>query len=294
MLRKPLKIINIISLTMIILFGFQISLYQNSQFNKMNISNIRCSENNSYHKETWEAVFNTSGDDWAYNLAFDSHNSIYLVGYTENAGVFNILTLKFSPDGIEQWGRSWNSFNNDYGIGIVIDSADNIYVVGIVETHDENMGNIYLLKYNIYGDLLTSKVLNSDGDKLPSNIAIDSLNNIYITGYRIISESEKDIFLLKYNNFGDLQWEKYWDRNNIDIGYDIAIDPSNNIYITGSSINLSSESSKICLIKYSSQGIQLWNKTWSKLGKNRGQGIVIDSKDNIYVFKEFVKIFYPF
>jgi len=283
MSRKTSGIIKITFITIIIVLCFQMNFFTNLQLDNIkniNISNIGITLSN---KDYWKFIYNSSVDNRAYDLAFDSNNNIYLVGQTDNEGICNTLTLKFNPNGDHQWGKTWDSLKDDCGIGIVIDPSDNIYVVGFADSKDDYTEDIYLLKYNSDGDLIRHKILCSVDGMIPSNIAMDSLNNIYITGYREISASEAAIFLLKYDNSGSLQWQRYWHESNIDIGYDIAIDSSDNIYITGTSMNLSSERAGICLIKYSDQGAQLWNKTWQGSEINYGNGIALDSEDNVYV-----------
>ena len=82
----------------------------------------------------------------------------------------------------------------------------------------------------------------SSGD-FPSNVVVDSLGNAYITGdFRntvnfgggnITSAGDNDIFVAKLDSTGSVVWVKTYGDSSFDRGIDIAIDSSDNIYITG-------------------------------------------------------------
>jgi uncharacterized delta-60 repeat protein len=113
-------------------------------------------------------------------------------------------------------------------------------------------------------------------------IAIDSFDYIYTVGSVWNIEIENyDIALVKFNNSGDVEWERIILSSSQDLGQDIAIDSSNNIYIVGDT----GPYGDIIILKYNNSGTQLWNTTWD-LGysdHNYGYGIKVDKFDDIYV-----------
>ena len=113
--------------------------------------------------------------------------------------------------------------------------------------------------------------MNSFDDR-GNGIAIDSSNNIYITGYskgdldNNTNSGRSDAFLMKFDSGGSKQWTKLIGTSSDDIANDIIIDSSNNIYITGYSNghldnHTNTGNSDIFISKYNSTG----NKQWSKL-----------------------------
>lgn len=115
------------------------------------------------------------------------------------------------------------------------------------------------------------------------DMAIDSQDNIYLYGYTILEEYSTEMCLLKYNNSGNLQWMQTWKNPRSYWGSPIAIDSSDNVYITGNIFNPISDSIDISLMKFNSNGTLLLNRTWGREFEDGGICIALDPSNNIYI-----------
>lgn len=79
------------------------------------------------------------------------------------------------------------------------------------------------------------------------------------------------------------EWYRIWGGNEGERGYALACDYSGNIFVTGSTSSFGAGKGDICLVKYDSSGVQQWNRTWGGSSIDIGQGIAVDSSDNIYI-----------
>ena len=112
----------------------------------------------------------------------------------------------------------------------------------------------------------------------------DSLGNIYITGQtNFTSPADWDMYLVKFNSSGHLQWNQTWGGNEFEKFYEIGFDSFNNIYLGGSIENVGPPNSRFLLVKFNSLGQYQWNQTWSRSFLDRGHGMAVDSSDNIYL-----------
>jgi hypothetical protein len=70
-----------------------------------------------------------------------------------------------------------------------------------------------------------------------------------------------------------------------DIGRGIAVDSSGNVYVTGESLQGTSDQTACQIIKYDSSGTLQWQRLIERTngGTNRGYGIKTDSSNNYYV-----------
>lgn len=234
-------------------------------------------KHNSEGTLLWNRTWGGLGSDIATGVAVDSVNNVYITGSTWNGS----FLVKYSSTGVFQWNRTVGSVDDFIiNMALEVDSSNNIYVAAIRKKAGETIGNdAFLMKYNSVGDQLWNRTWSGAENDNPNGITTDLSGNIYVTGPTQSWTDGLAIFLLKYNNMGVLQWNISWGgiSTNSDWSYDTEIDSSGNIYVIGEEFI---SQMNWLLVRFNSSGTPLWNKTW---GLGRGQGIVLDSADNIYL-----------
>ncbi|MDQ3193396.1 MAG: T9SS type A sorting domain-containing protein, partial [Bacteroidota bacterium] len=96
-----------------------------------------------------------------------------------------------------------------------------------------------------------------------------------------------NIVTFKYNSVGARLWKKSYTGISGEY-YDevtgIAIDPANNIYLTGSSVRTTGQEDFLT-IKYDASGNQLWDRFYNGTGNDGdyAKGIAVDAGGNAYV-----------
>lgn len=187
--------------------------------------------------ETFIVDISNGASTFSGDIAVDSLNNIYIVGTNESFDKEDIILLKYNANLNYQWHKIWNNpLGNtevEWGRSIAIDTKDKIYVTGFVMNETTLDTDVVLIKFNSSGDVLWNKTWDNcgkwdDGE----DIAIDSSDNIYITGWETNASDIKNALLLKYDLNGNLKWTKTWGGNNDDYGNGISV-RSSNIVITG-------------------------------------------------------------
>jgi hypothetical protein len=138
-----------------------------------------------------------------------------------------------------------------------------------------------------------------------AGVAIDSSDNIYITGTsqganvfgkNATSGTTDDIFVAKLNSSGVVQWVYAAGGTGRDRGRKIALDSSGNIYVTGyywSTVdfgggNVTSNGNwDAFLLKLNSSGTFQWVKSYGYNYNDLGRDVAIDSNDNIYMLGNY-------
>jgi Beta-propeller repeat len=126
---------------------------------------------------------------------------------------------------------------------------------------------------------------------------IDSSGNVYVTGFTYgafagnTSAGNADVFIAKYNSSGTELWVKQFGTNQDEEGKGIAVDSSGNVYVTGYTYgafagNTSAGVTDVFIAKYNSSGTELWVKQFGTGTFEYGNGIAVDSSDNVYVIGE--------
>ena len=129
---------------------------------------------------------------------------------------------------------------------------------------------------------------NGSGNSNDESAAIiyDGHGNVIITGRAISTGNNNDFYTVKYNSSGVQQWAVTYNgtANNYDAASGLAADNSGNVYVTGQSLN-SSSNYDIALIKYNSAGVQQWVRIWNGTGDRDDipNAITADSSGNTYI-----------
>jgi uncharacterized delta-60 repeat protein len=187
----------------------------------------------------------------------------------------------------------------DIGSGVGVDSSNNIYVTGDTYgglDNNTNVGStdIFLVKYNSSGTYQWTQQLGTSIGDTGRGVTVDSSDNIYVTGKtnggldNNTNSGNSDFFLVKYNSSGVKQWTQQLGTSSDDYGNGVAVDSSDNIYVTGSTEggldnNTNSGSGDIFLVKYNSSGTKQWTQQLGTSSTDYGNGIAVDSSDNIYI-----------
>jgi fibronectin type 3 domain-containing protein len=136
-------------------------------------------------------------------------------------------------------------------------------------------------------------------------IDIDNFGNRVITGYyegtatfgdfilNISPSGQRDIFVAKYNDLGDVLWANHAGGAYLDMAKAVVTDEHGNSFITGTcgagaifdTIELGG--SGIFAAKYNSQGNLVWARAYGSHPENIGNGITLDNTGNILVTGRF-------
>jgi len=234
---------------------------------------------NSSGEKQWTKQLGTSLDDYSRGVTVDSSDNIYVTGSTQegldgntSSGGVDLFLVKYNSSGTKKWTKQLGTSLGDWGNGVTMDSSDNIYVTGPTKgglDGNTNSGDvdIFLVKYNSSGTKQWTKQLGTPSIDWANGVTVDSSDNIYVTGTTgggldgNTHSGSSDIFLVKYNSSGTKQWTKQLGTSAYDEGYGVAVDSSNNIYVTGATGggldgNTHSGSSDIFLVKYNSDGVK--------------------------------------
>lgn len=113
-----------------------------------------------------------------------------------------------------------------------------------------------------------------------NSVAIDSSNNIWTVGYG--GTSRTDLLLFKLSNTGVLSYQSLASIGSGSTqGFRIAIDGSNNIYVSGH--YYSSGAYQGIIVKYNSSGVVQWaNKQGGTSYEAHSYGVTYDASGNVY------------
>jgi len=209
-------------------------------------------------------------------IVVDSQGNVIVAGvmlYTVNAGsgelsVFagqDAIIAKYSPLGVCLWAKHYGGVSNDKFYGLCVDSSDNIYAIGSVLGSQ----NAAVLDFG-FGD--------------------------------VQAHGGGDVLLLKLSSAGTVLWSKVFGGSGSDTGRAITIDPSGDVYITGThgffgtgadfgagALAVPGRPSAFLVKLLGSDGSHVWSKSYGNgLNETYGVDVTFASDGTVILGARFV------
>ncbi|MHA1252910.1 MAG: SBBP repeat-containing protein [Candidatus Helarchaeota archaeon] len=233
----------------------------------------------------WNITWGGTGNDDSYGVIV-YNNSIYVAVMTKNFGVGGLDSgvIKFDENGNVVWNITWGGPKHDRAYDISIDSKGDIYIAGCTTSYGLGSNDIFLVKFNQSGALIWNTTFGGTLMDYCYGIYISQNDEIYLVGWtESFGNGLMDAILLKYNTSGALIWNRTGGGTKVDNGFSVAVDSSNDVYITGYTDSFGYGMRDTFIVKYDSMGNQIWNKTYGGPYVDSGYDIVIDHNDQIIV-----------
>jgi len=275
----------------------------------------------------WAKSAGGLGDDVPSSLKTDAFGNIVLAGSFEGTVVFgstilfstglsDIFIAKYDSLGNVIWAKSAGSTNIDQVSSIYIDFLGDISAVGwykggvivfgndTLENNTSSSNNMFVTKYDSNGNALWAKQAASTSKA--NSVCTDSIGNIYVAGNfndnSIVFGADTlinivtgypEIFIVKYNYNGVVEWSKSFKGIYDDYATSIICDNNQNIYVAGyfgsptifidSTTLTNNGDHDIFLIKLNSSGNILSSRSDGGTSYDQTNSISIDATGNIYL-----------
>lgn len=160
----------------------------------------------------------------------------------------------------EDWTTSAGN-QSFYQKSVTKTDASAIYIAGATLNSTGDY-DLLVAKYSKTGVLswINQYAGSGGGNDFASALWIDASGNVYVTGSVLNAAADSNnVLTIKYNSSGTQQWvSTYNGGTGTDVGSDIVVDGSGNVYVTGTSNQGSTNKFDAVTIKYNSSGSQQW------------------------------------
>ena len=279
----------------------------------------------------WAWVHNGEGsdysDDVAYSAATDALGNVYVVGGFSSSSIsfgsaslsssnwFDVFFVKYSPSGNVMWAKSAGGSGMDAAYSIARDASGNFFMTGTFSSssitfgsntlnNSGNGGDIFLVKFDANGNILSAKNFGGAGDDIAKSVAVDASGNIYLAGSfsssalsfgsaSLTNNGSDDIFIAKLDAGFNGVWAKSAGGNLDEQAASVAVDASGNIYMAGafksSSFNIGSSNLTNAgnydafIAKYDANGNPVWAQGGGGSDEDKAASVACDASGNIFI-----------
>ena len=234
---------------------------------------------------------------------------------------------KFSANGTLLWATYFLQSDEGEGHGVAVDRHGGVYITGenwriynsiatsgAFLTSSGASTSSYLAKFSTSGSLVWATYIGAGGRTVANGIATDKLDNVYIAGmasnfdttvvthgtFKYNHSARNDAFIEKFNSSGKRIWGTYYGDSCDNEAASIAVDPNNNIFITGYTTDLKGIATSgayqtinrgrdggrygdIFVAKFSSTGSLLWGTFYGGPGDEYAGAIACDLSGNAFI-----------
>lgn len=276
----------------------------------------------------WVWASGTKGNGYKYpnSLAVNNAGNVVVTGYffrgaaefntfsIANKGSNDIFVAGLDTNGAWKWAIGAGGSRSDLAYDVTLDQSGSTYVAGFFQGTTAfgtltltAKGSVDAFVGKINSSGRWSQVQSYGGTESSHGraIAIDSSENMYLTGYlsgslafgslTLTSKGDWDMFVAKFDKTGATSQAisaggKSSDTEN---SYGIATDKNGASYIVGSfqgeatfgstTLTAIKDSQDMFVAKIDKDGKWLWAKQAGSEGTDRGYGVFVDSSGNAYV-----------
>lgn len=254
---------------------------------------------NSSGQLQWTQYYNNGGSPDPYDagtsIVGDNNGSIFVTGGSfGNTTLADYITLRLNAsNGNIIWTERYDYTQlNDLASKIQLSGNQVVVSGGSQISLTPNKYELATLAYDksngTLQDIRRSSGNATSGTDEIYDITIDDSGNFYLTGSVVNSSTGHDLAVYKLDDELEIVWQQTWDGyGNDDKGKGIKLDSQGNVYVAGYT-ETASEGDNYAVLKYNNSGSLIWKREFNGESNldDRGQQLVIDSSDRIYVTGE--------
>ena len=204
----------------------------------------------------WRRYFGGSFTDSALDVAAANDGGFILIGssdsndvdITNNKGGYDFWVVKTASNGDMVWEKSFGGSQIDEARSITKTADGNYLIIGDSRSNDQDVSNskgaadMWLIKISDTGTLIWEKSFGGSSFDVARNISPTSDGGFLLSGSSRsqngdveINKGQNDVWLVKIDNLGNLEWQKTLGGTDIDFAYGAVELDNGEIIVAGES-----------------------------------------------------------
>lgn len=182
----------------------------------------------------------------------------------------DVLLHKFDVNGNLMWTKTYGGTLDEYGESVQ-QTSDGGYIISGFKGGILSGDDFFIIKTNSIGDTIWTKIIGgaSSSGEWSYSIIETSTGDFVACGYTYsYGQGSSDIYVIKLNSSGTIQWSKTYGDIDSDNGNQIRETSDGGYIITGNSENSTNYKDDAFLLKIDVNGTLLWNKTYGTFAED--------------------------
>ncbi len=205
----------------------------------------------------WNKTYGGSGNDVATSIQQTADGGYIIAGATRSVKKGGIYVLKLDPNGNIEWDRTYGKSKYDIASSIQQTNDGGYIVAGIIDSL-ENRNDIYILKLDSNGNVQWSRTYGgSDVDGIYSIQQTKDGGYIAVGMVDLFGKRKGDIYILKLDSNGYIQWEITHGGNDSDAAFSVQQISDGGYIVAGGTRSFGSGGGDVYVLKLSKEQTQI-------------------------------------
>lgn len=224
----------------------------------------------------WFKTYGNTQYDEFQDVDTTSDGGFIAVGHTWTSDwAGNVYVVRTDANGVVIWSKEYGGATglSDKGYSIRETSDGGFVVCGTTATYGSGSDDVYVLKINSTGALTWSTVIGTAGvNEAGREVQQTSDGGYIVAGYTDGSgTSFYDVYLIKLNSAGTVQWKKTYGGSSYDFAYTVQQTTDGGFVLGATTNSFGAGNWDAYLIKTDASGTLQWSKTYGMSGEDRVQ-----------------------
>jgi len=240
---------------------------------------------NSGGDTLWIRTYGGINDDRGYSVQQTADGGYIVAGFTKSfgAGGSDVYLIKIDANGDLLWAKTYGGGDHDVGYAVQ-QTTDGYIIAGRTNSFGAGSFDLYLIRTDTNGDTLWTKTyggISTDGGYSVQETA----DGGYIAvGYTFSYGSGLgDVYLIKTDENGAIQWTKTYGGSRTEEGYSIEKTSDGGYIITGYTGSFGAGGNDVYLIKIDSGGDTLWTRSYGGTEGDDGRSVQQTADDGYII-----------
>ena len=199
-------------------------------------------------------------------ISRSADGSILVLGssksYSKNYD-YDLLVAKISLKGKLVWQKTFGGKRDEFAGGIAGTDDGGALIVGSSESFGEGDKNVYIVKLDKKGKVITAKSVGGIKDDVATALTRTRDGKFVMVGYREIERAgDADFFIMKMDQNGKKIWAKTYGGEYEDTLEGVSPTVDNGIVAIGKTRSYGSQQSDLTVMKYNENGKLIWHKIY--------------------------------
>ena len=224
----------------------------------------------------WERTFGGSNWDWGYSVQQTSDGGYILLGATWpfGAGSADAWLIKTDALGNIEWEKTFGGSDWDEGRSVQQTHDGGYILLGYTSSFGAGSADAWLIKTDALGNIEWERTFGGrDGDGGRSVQQTHDGGYILLGGTESFGAGWADVWLIKTDAQGNIEWEKTFGGRGWDVGSSVQQTSDGGFILLGSTSSFGAGWADFWLIKTDAKGNKLWDRVFGGSRHDYGHSV---------------------